>query len=115
VILPLYTDQHVSAAVVAGLRRRGINVLTAFDDGYDEQDDEQILIRAHELGRIVFTQDVDFVEITDDWLAVGRPFAGVVYAHQQRATIGQLIADLELVCRVFSPEEMHSQLLRIPL
>ncbi|MFV0444719.1 MAG: DUF5615 family PIN-like protein [Planctomycetaceae bacterium] len=113
--LTLYTDQHVHSAVIGGLRRRGIDVLTAFEDGFADQDDEVLLIRATELERVLFTQDVDFVDITDRWLEIGRPFAGVVYAHQQKATIGQLVVDLELVCKVFTPEDMHSQLFRIPL
>jgi hypothetical protein len=72
-------DHHVRAAVTNGLRRRGIDVRTAFEDGRADASDEELLTRAMELGRIVFTQDDDFLAIADDWQRVGRHFAGVIY------------------------------------
>ena len=48
-------------------------------------------------------------------IAEGRPFAGVVFAHQLKTTIGQAITDLEIVCQVLTPEEAASQLIRLPL
>jgi hypothetical protein len=33
--LPVYMDVHVPAAITAGLRRRGIDVLTSQEDGSD--------------------------------------------------------------------------------
>ena len=89
--------------------------LTVFEDGFDRHSDEDVLSRANELGRVVFTQDVDFIALADQWLAGGRPFAGVVFAHQLKVTIGQAIRDLELVCRVLTPAEVANQLIRLPL
>jgi hypothetical protein len=43
VSVPLYLDHNVRAAVAAGLRRRGVDVLTAHDDGAAELDDESLL------------------------------------------------------------------------
>ncbi|MFM7159166.1 MAG: DUF5615 family PIN-like protein, partial [Planctomycetaceae bacterium] len=59
--LALYTDQHVKLAIVEGVRRKGIDVLTALEDGFDRRSDEDVLTRAHDLGRVIFTQDVDFI------------------------------------------------------
>ncbi|MEX0866368.1 MAG: DUF5615 family PIN-like protein [Pirellulales bacterium] len=56
----LYMDHHVSAAVTVGLQRRGVDVITAFEDGTADWADEPILQRATELGRTVYTQDDDF-------------------------------------------------------
>lgn len=56
-MIGLYFDHHVPAAVVDGLRRRGVDVLTAFEDGYHEKPDDELLTRATALDRILFSQD----------------------------------------------------------
>jgi hypothetical protein len=38
--------------------------------------------RATLLGRSMFTQDDDFLEIADHWRRSGRHFTGVIYVHQ---------------------------------
>ena len=113
-MLKLYMDQHVHAAVTSGLQSREVDVLTAYEDGQSDKSDPDILQRATELGRVLFTQDVDFVEITNEWLETGRDFCGTIYAHQQKATIGQLIDDLEVICQAMSTDEIHNQFIRIP-
>lgn len=108
-------DQHVKAAVTDGLRQRGIDVVTAMEDGTDRWEDEAILARATELGRVVFTQDDDFLAIADQWLSVGRRFAGLVYGHQLGVTIGQAIRDLELLATVLEGDEMANHIEFVPL
>lgn len=113
--LPLYTDQHVPAAVTRGLRRRGVDVLTTEEDQAADWDDEEILARATGLGRIVFTQDDDFLAIGRRWQVSGREFSGILYAHQLRITLGQAIADLELVAKIMTAEEMKNRIEFLPL
>ena len=36
-MLSVYMDHHVPAAITEGLRSRGIDVLTAFEDGHAEK------------------------------------------------------------------------------
>lgn len=55
--LRLYMDHHVPAAITEGLRSRGVDVLTALDDGTEEFEDPPLLQRATELDRVLFTQD----------------------------------------------------------
>ena len=43
--LALYADHHVNSAIVEGLRQRGIDVLTVFEDRFDRCSDEEILSR----------------------------------------------------------------------
>jgi len=57
----LYMDQHVPKAITTALRLRGVDVLTAYEDGTDQLDDERVLQRAHELKRALFTQDDDLL------------------------------------------------------
>ena len=42
-MLRLYMDVHVKAAITAGLRQRGIDVLTAQEDGTERWDDDRLL------------------------------------------------------------------------
>ncbi len=57
----LYMDHHVPKAITIGLRLRGINVVTAHEDGADQLDDDLLLKRAHKLKRARFTQDDDLI------------------------------------------------------
>lgn len=110
----LYMDHHVKAAITAGLRRRGVDVLTCAEDGMGRSDDDRILERATALGRSVFTQDDDFLAIANEWLEKGRDFAGVIYAHQLGITIGQGVRDLELIAGAMEPEDMHNRIEFLP-
>ena len=56
--IALYMDVHVPWAITEQLRRRGVDVLTAYDDDATELEDAELLQRCHELGRLVFTQDI---------------------------------------------------------
>jgi predicted nuclease of predicted toxin-antitoxin system len=71
VSIPLYMDHHVDAAITDGLRRRGIDVLTSREDGTDTWEDEPLLERATLLGRVLFTQDDDFLAIAHRVQATG--------------------------------------------
>ena len=112
--VPLYMDHHIKAAVTDGLRQRGVDVLTCAEDGTDQSDDDEILQRATELGRAVFTQDDDFLALADECLTNGRDFAGVIYAHQMGITIGQAIRDLELLAKVLEPADMKNRIEFLP-
>ncbi len=57
-------DHHVPRAITNGLRRLGLDVLTAEEDGSRELPDDKLLIRAAELGRVLFTQDEGFHTLT---------------------------------------------------
>jgi hypothetical protein len=115
VSLSLYFDEHVRAEITAGLRGRGIDVLTAFEDGHDAQPDDRVLRRATELGRVLFSQDSDMLAWAAAFQRTSNPFSGLVYAHQLAITIGQCIADLELLCRVYDTTEMENRVIYLPL
>ena len=111
----LYMDHHVPSAVTLGLRRCGVDVLTAYEDGHAQAADESILQRAMLLGRVVFTQDEDFLIIASNWRSAERPFAGVVFGSQESLSIGQAIEWLELVAKASEPEQMRNSVQFIPL
>ena len=113
--IPLYMDQHVPRAITNGLRLRGANVLTAFEDGAAEQTDPELLDRATSLGRVLFTQDDDLLTEAKRRQLEGEPFAGVVYAHPLHISIGDRIRDLEIIATAGEREDLWNQVLFLPL
>jgi predicted nuclease of predicted toxin-antitoxin system len=111
----LYMDVHVPVAVTEGLRLRLVDVITAQEDGASTLPDPELLDRATALDRVLFTHDDDLLREGARRQAVGEAFAGVIYAHQLRITIGQCVHDLELIAKVEEPEGLASQVVRIPL
>jgi hypothetical protein len=114
-VTAFYFDQHVPAAIARGLRLRGVDIITAFEDGNAALDDESLLNRATSLGRPLVTQDEDFLAITSARRAEGREFSGVIYAHQLRIGIGRFIADLELIAKTCEPSQMQNHVEHLPL
>ncbi len=111
----LYFDHKVRLAVSDGLRQRGVDVLVAFEDGFSEAEDPAVLARATELGRVAFTNDDDFLAVANAWLKSGRIFAGVIYVHQLRLTIGQTIADPEIIAKAGNPGDFLNRIEYLPL
>ena len=103
--VPLYMDVHVPQPITDQLRHRGVDVLTAIEDGARELADAELLQRAGELGRVILTQDLRFKGLAQEWQRQGRPFAGLIFGHQMRGTIGQFVKDLELIARASKAEE----------
>lgn len=113
--LTFYLDHHVPTAIAAGLRQLGVDVLTVQDDGRADFEDDLLLERATDLKRVVFTQDRDFLILAADWQQTGRSFAGMVYGHQLRVTIGGAVHDLALISAVMEPEDMRNRVEFLPL
>ena len=108
-------DHHVPAPVTDGLRRRGIDVLTAHEDGHAEVEDDILLARSSELGRVLYSQDDDLLVIANEWLRSGREFSGLIYSYQLNATIGRAVRDLELMARIYDPSDMVNRIEFIPI
>jgi hypothetical protein len=112
---PLYLDVHVPAAIAAQLRARGVDVLTSQDDGTTELADPDLLARSTALGRLLFTQDIRFKALAEDWQRAGRNFAGLVFGHQLHGSIGQYVRDLELIAKITGPGDWIGQVEQLPL
>ena len=113
--IALYMDQHVPRAITVGLRLRGVDVLTAYEDGASEKDDPQLLDRADELERVLFTQDDDFLAEATRRQKGEIFFRGVIYAHQLRISVGRCIHDLEIIAKAGEPEALYNQVQFLPL
>ncbi len=110
-----YMDVHVPGAITAQLRRRGVEVLTATEEGANRLADERLLALATRLGRVLVTQDVRFRVMAEDWQRQKRPFAGLIFARQRRNQVGLYVTDLELVAKASDAAEWENVVARLPL
>lgn len=108
-------DVHVPYAITTELRLRGVNVLTAQEDGAGQEDDARLLDRAFALGRILMTQDTGFLREAARRKKKGERFAGIVFAPQMEVTIGQCVRDLELIARASVTDEWVNSVQYLPL
>ena len=109
--LGLYMDVHAPLPITRGLRRRGVDVLTAQEDGAGRWLDPKLLDRAGELGRILFSQDEDLIAEAVRRQRGGESFATVVFARQLDLSIARGIADLEAIAKAALPEDAKGQLI----
>lgn len=113
--IALYMDHHVPRAITVGLRVRGVAVLTAEEDGAQGFEDPALLDQAGTLGRALFTHDDDLVTEATRRQRAGLLFAGVIYAHPLRVSIGRCIQDLELIAKAGEPEDVVDHVQFLPL
>jgi predicted nuclease of predicted toxin-antitoxin system len=97
-----YFDQHVPIAVALGLRRRGIDVLTAQEADLCGRSDEEQLQKAISEQRVLVTFDDDLLTL----VANGQAHTGLAFCAASKYTIGDLIRVLALAHEVFEPNEM---------
>ena len=107
-------DVHVPQAITTQLRRRGVDVLTAFEDRSATLADGELLERAHVLGRVIFTQDIRFKALAEEWQRQGKTFAGLIFGHQLRGNIGQFVRDLELIAQASDIDEWRNIVEHLP-
>jgi predicted nuclease of predicted toxin-antitoxin system len=114
-MVALYMDVHVHSAITEGLRSRGVDVLTAQEDDSARLDDPALLDRATERGRVLFTQDQDFLREGPLRQRLGMPFAGIIFAAQNQSLLGRYVADLELIAQAGDPTECANRVIYLPL
>ena len=113
--IALYMDQHVPRAITVELRLRGVEVITAHEDGADRMEDPQLLDRASALGRVLFSRDDDLLAEATRRQRAGIPFRGLVYAHQLRVSIGTCVHDLEIIAKAGEPGDLDNRAEFLPL
>jgi predicted nuclease of predicted toxin-antitoxin system len=105
----LYMDVHVPRPITYGLRLRGVDVLTAQEDGTAQLSDAQLLDRAKELRRIMVTSDKDFLIEASQRQAEGLPFTGVVFIHFSDISIGRCINSLSVYALAGDQEDFMNR------
>lgn len=113
--VPLYLDVHVPLAMAGQLRRRGVDVVHAVEEGTNRLEDGDLLEIAREQGRVMVAQDIRFRVLAEDWQRRGRPFAGLFYGHQLTTGIGRWVADLELISSASDAADWENAVQHLPL
>jgi predicted nuclease of predicted toxin-antitoxin system len=72
----LVADMDIAAPVVYFLRRQGVDVLSAREEGWGDLTDSQILARAHAMARFVLTHGADFGTLA---VRRGEAITGILY------------------------------------
>lgn len=106
--IQLYMDHNVPRTITDGLRARGVDVITAFENVANELDDPELLERASALRRVLFTRDYNLLQEAAKRQRNGASFYGVIYAHQLHVTIGACIRDLEIIAKAGEPEDLQN-------
>src|SRR4029077_4124359 len=115
VAIRLYFDHNVRRPILDGLRLRDVDVVTAFEDGSHRLQDPELLDRAGELDRVLFSQDDDLLAEATLRQRNVIDFAGVIYAHQKSVTVRDCIDELELIAKVLDPEDLRGRVVFLPL
>jgi hypothetical protein len=113
-LLRLYFDHNVPRAAAQGLRLRGVDVLTAAEDGTDRLPDPDLLDRASGLGRVLVSMDADLVVEAARRQREGIDFRGIVFA-RQRLPIKLLVEELEVIAGASEADELRGVLMYLPL
>ena len=103
-------EDSMRNALVRALRSRGVDVVTALDEGMVERDDEQHLDHAAAQGRVLFSFNVrDFNRLHTAYLSTGGSHAGIILAQQQRYSVGEQMRRLLKLIATRSAEEMRNR------
>ncbi len=97
------TDEHIPSAVIIGLRRRGIDVLSTPQAELLGATDEDQLRFATQEQRVIVTQDDDFLALH----AQGREHSGIVFV-QLGTSIGHMVRGLHFIYQMMTIAIMHN-------
>lgn len=101
-----YLDECVAVRTLSPeLERLGLDVVSVQSLGRLGDSDPNHLRRATEMGRVLCTQDDDFLRLA----AEGFSHAGIVYAKQGRASIGAWVKFLQHLHQTKTAEDLRGR------
>jgi predicted nuclease of predicted toxin-antitoxin system len=103
--IKFHLDENVSNAIALGLKRRGIDATTTNEVGLMGASDEEQIEFALIQGRVIFTQDDDFLRLHH----AGITHAGIAYCRQRSRSIGEIINTLTLIWEWVESEEIKNK------
>lgn len=95
-----YLDENLSPEIIRQLSLSGIDVIR----GPLSAEDPQHLQNATAMGRVVCTEDKDFLRLA----AAGFEHAGIIRGRQRLHSIGDWVKYLRLVHAVYTAEELRN-------
>jgi hypothetical protein len=100
-----HLDENCDPAIAAGLRLHVVDVTTTPEAALLRAEDEAHIAYAVSSGRVIFTQDHDFLRLD----AASIEHRGIAFCGHRSRTIGQIIAGLLLIWEVYEPAEMANR------
>ena len=104
-MLRFHVDEHMPAALVSGARRKGIDITAPADVGLLRADDLTHLRWASLQGRMMVTNDEDFVTLHN----AGHDHAGILYFPGRRPPVGRLLFWVELCHACVEPADVEGR------
>jgi predicted nuclease of predicted toxin-antitoxin system len=106
----LYIDEDsMDRALLRALRARGVDVLTALEEGMIEREDTDHLEYATVQERVLYTYNVsDFYRLHTHFLAQGKSHTGMILAPQQRYSVGEVMCRLLKLINAKSAAQMNN-------
>lgn len=95
-----YLDENLSPEIVTQLSRQGVDIVR----GSLGIDDPVHLKRAAAMGRVVCTEDDDFLKLA----AAGIEHAGIIKGRQNHHAIGDWVKYLRFVHSICAPDDMRN-------
>jgi Domain of unknown function (DUF5615) len=112
VTIRLYFDEDsLRHALVAALRKRGVDVLTALDARTIAETDEQQLEYAATRGRAIYSFNVgDFCRLHGQWILDRKSHAGIILARQRQFSVGEQMRRLLKLIGTVAAEELQNRI-----
>ncbi|NER23810.1 MAG: hypothetical protein F6J96_24530 [Symploca sp. SIO1C2] len=109
-MLALYLDEDsMDQALVAALRARGVDVITATEAGMLGYSDSEQLDYATRQGRVLYTFNRGyFYRLHTQYLTEGKVHSGIILAPQQRYSIGEQLRQILELVSVKTIEQMKN-------
>jgi len=111
----LFMDENVPKAITIGLRLRDVDIITAQEAGISGKSDPEVLNKACEYRRVLFSFDDDLLVEARKRQIKGITFYGVIYTHPLRISIGDCVRDLEIIAKAGELEDMRNRVEFLPL
>ena len=108
--IKIYADENVNGAIVSGLRRRGVEIQSMHEAGNLGITDEEQLLYAAAQNACSFTHDDDLLTIADHWQKIGKEHFGIIFVHQEKLSVGEIISRIKLIVDILSSEEMKNHI-----
>ncbi len=105
--MKIYADENIERPIIEGLRRRGIEVISAVDLGYAGNPDTFHLKKASEINAVILTRDADFLKMAH---SSGVRHNGIIFAHSKNTSIGQCIRAVELIVNILLADDMKNHI-----
>lgn len=111
-MLRLYHDEDaLQQAAVSAFRQAGFDCLTTVEAGNRGKQDEEQLMFAASVGRVLFTSNTgDFSALHKSWMNAGLRHNGIVILTDQRTHIGVQLRAMQSLSRTLSDEDLVNRI-----